>query len=100
MSFARPLRPGIAVRMEGDAFNAEPFAALRKFRRAILAIDREQIREERAGLGQPAKNFRTPFSEPDQWRFDIRIREVGQLFPVIADGPVAPVNILRLEAMS
>jgi hypothetical protein len=97
MRFARALGPSVAVRVERHTFDPQSFAPLAEFRGPVFAIDRPQVRKKRPGLGQRTQNWRTPLPEFYQWRFDIGFIQPGELFPVVANGPIAPVDILPFQ---
>ena len=84
------LRPSVAVRMKGDACDAESFAALLEFRGAVTTADGLEIREQWAFSRKTTQNH-----------FDVGAkmnhRETAGFLPGVGDGLVAPINILRLE---
>ena len=83
--------------MERHALNAQTLAALFEFRRAICRSNRAEIWKQRTLCRQTFQYGRALGAELDQRRFNVRVFQTIELFSVVANCPIAPIDVLRLE---
>src|SRR5438552_2307364 len=86
----RALRPGVAVGVERNAFDAQPHAALVEFGGAIAGANRRQVGKQSAGHRETAQNRLNALAK-------VNHGEAAGFPPGVSDCLIRPVNVVRLE---
>src|ERR1700722_4537669 len=89
-AYLAPFRPGIPIRMKGDAFDAKSLTTLLELRGAVTGANCLQIWKQWACRVQTAQN-----------RLDVRAEmnhdQTARFLSGVSDCLVGPVNVFRLE---
>ena len=86
----RPLHPSIAIGVQRNPIDSQPQTALMKLRGAVATANGLQVGKQRAGCRHlPQEGFNV--------RAEMNHGKTACFLPVVSDGLVEPVNVLRLE---